>query len=1718
MTRRNRRSTFVSTFRKTLWHESLENRYLLASDLVVDAFQSQQPLDRVASIEGKQAVARGNAQGKVSADVQLRLPKVEPQDTPFVYIASGNLVGLTTRPGEIAIQIDPSASVDFSGLQFVRDVTPNVYVFSAVEAGSFEFDTAIASRPGIESVSPVFVYPPTDTESVLLDEIIVALEPEVDADTFFADNPNFVDFQPLRGTPDQFVATVRNGVGTATLAIANEMASVKGVRWAAPNFYTNYQRFYTPDDPRLGNQWHLENTGQGGGLVDADSDLPEAWDTNPGGDVGIVVGVIDDGVATNHPDLLNWVNIGEIAGDGIDNDGNGWIDDVNGWNFVNNNANSQPTTASDNHGTAVSGVAAARGDNGIGVVGPSYNSPVISGRIFDGNSVASEANIAQALYYMGGRTANGLGTWDSADVVNNSWGGGGASTAIDNALIWGTTQGREGLGVNYLFATGNGFSPALSNPAASANTIPGVIAVGATNNRGERSNYSNYGTGLDFVTPSNDSRAGYLAIDTTDRVSSAGYSSSDYTGTGGTGFGGTSSATPLATGITALVLDQLNDEGVALTPATLREYLRSTTDLIGGAEYDIASGWNFEFGYGRLNAARAVEGVGVPQISVVTSTFEIEDAVTVVDIGETAVGTSIDYVLRVRNQGTSTLDLNSLVVDSGPFSIASTFANNSLEIGESTNFTVRFTPLAGGSATGQLSIGSNDIQEPSFRVPLSAFALVASVTGLVYEDHAGNATHDAADPSESGRVVFIDTNNNGLRDASNDSFSNTDPVTIPDNTTVNSSITVSGQTTPVATLVVELNIQHTYLADLDLVLVSPTGTRVALASAVGGSDSNMIETIFDDSAAVAINEGSAPFTGSFRPEEALSGLSGETANGAWTLEVTDNASQDTGQISNWTLSFLDSEPITLTGSAGSYAFFNLPVGEHTIRLETPSGWTSLEGSDGYAIDIEDPSDSVTSQDFGIAKNDRAYGNVFDDANADGSRQSSESKLPGETLFIDVNQNGIFDGPVQNTFSNTTPVQIIDNTAATSTINVAGLDGGLQSIELKLDVTHTFTGDLVGKLIGPDGTEITLFFRIGGSGDNFTDTIFTDTATNSITSGSAPFTGSFRPVEPLAIFQSLADANGLWQLEIDDRANGDEGSINSWELTLVTGVEESFETQSNGNFQIDLPSGDSDLALQLPVGWVYTNPLNGFLPQTTNGEPQFGQAFGIVENNVPVLGADNASITGTEGDDLSNTGTWSDSDDPYANLSVSATAGDVSLNADGTWDWSLSTTDQLPSTTVLITIDDGRFGISETEFEFEVENAAPTLTIDNSALVGGVTQAAINSGTWSDVAADIVTLTSSAGSITKNDDGSWDWTYSPTIAESIDVTITASDEDGGSTSDSFSFEAIPVVVGSGVFYENATGSNFDSSGGAEASRDTSKVPLRPGQSSSFANYTNYYRGLNGLIIDVGGLPASSSPAEILSNLDFATWNAIDDAGFVSLPTEDLPAVEILSGAGSDGSTRVKLTFADNAVENTWLRTTIKAGSTTGLAADDVFYFGNVIGEMGIGNTSTRLRVNAADTIAVRTNQSIFANSVGPTNRYDVNRDGRVNAADTILVRVNQEIFGIVAPLDAPASLPPFGGLASGATAGSGQSTKDTGWKLDSPTRLDDDSRTNSQAARELGNKRPQTERSNDTRKIANSSGVLKLAERSKSSALLPSAVDAALSETTDLESDLFSTQL
>jgi hypothetical protein len=170
--------------------------------------------------------------------------------------------------------------------------------------------------------------------------------------------------------------------------------------------------------------------------------------------------------------------------------------------------------------------------------------------------------------------------------------------------------------------------------------------------------------------------------------------------------------------------------------------------------------------------------------------------------------------------------------------------------------------------------------------------------------------------------------------------------------------------------------------------------------------------------------------------------------------------------------------------------------------------------------------------------------------------------------------------------------------------------------------------------------------------------------------------------------------------------------------------------------------------------------------------------------------------------------------------------------------------------------------------------------------------------------------------------------------------------------------------------------------------TDKTALLPGGIATYANLTDYSKGINGILIDVNGLPTGTTLTA--SDFLFATGNANDTTTWTPLATS--PTITLLPGAS--GITHVDLTWPDGTITNTWLQVTMLADANTGLAANDVFYFGNLIGE--VGNSTTLMQVTAVDLVL---NQLALTGSASITNPYDINRDGRVSAVDLVLTQNN-----------------------------------------------------------------------------------------------------------------------
>ena len=207
-------------------------------------------------------------------------------------------------------------------------------------------------------------------------------------------------------------------------------------------------------------------------------------------------------------------------------------------------------------------------------------------------------------------------------------------------------------------------------------------------------------------------------------------------------------------------------------------------------------------------------------------------------------------------------------------------------------------------------------------------------------------------------------------------------------------------------------------------------------------------------------------------------------------------------------------------------------------------------------------------------------------------------------------------------------------------------------------------------------------------------------------------------------------------------------------------------------------------------------------------------------------------------------------------------------------------------------------------------------------------------------------------------------------------------------------AAAEVIGRYVFYNNSALDLSDPGPNAadDAAIATDKTALLGGGTATFANYTNYWRGINGVMIDIANLPGALSAADFALKVGNDSNPAAWSLGPV--PT----SVTVRSGQGAGGSDRVTLIWADNAIEKQWLEVTVLANANTALASDDVFYFGNAIGETG--NSPSDAEVTAADEVGVRNNpHTLSFNPADITNTQDFNRDRKVGPTDAIIVRDN-----------------------------------------------------------------------------------------------------------------------
>jgi thermitase len=323
-----------------------------------------------------------------------------------------------------------------------------------------------------------------------------------------------------------------------------------------------------PNDADFSKLWGMKNVGQKDsagtvGVAGADIGATKAWGITTG-NKNILVGIIDTGVDYNHPDLKDniWTNPGEIAGNGIDDDGNGFVDDIHGWNFA-GVSNNDPMDDNE-HGTHVAGTIGGKGNDGRGVAGVNWDVSIVPIKFLTGSGSGSLSDAVKSIQY-----ATKIGV----KMTNNSWGGGSFTQSMFDAI-----KEAEAAGSLFIAAAGNDGQNADNTPHYPAGyQANNVIAVAATTNQDTLASFSTYGKrSVHIAAP------GHKIYST---VPNGGYDT----------FSGTSMATPHVTGAAALVWGTMENASYA----DVKERLLRSRDYVGSLSRKVANS-------GRLNVYNAL--------------------------------------------------------------------------------------------------------------------------------------------------------------------------------------------------------------------------------------------------------------------------------------------------------------------------------------------------------------------------------------------------------------------------------------------------------------------------------------------------------------------------------------------------------------------------------------------------------------------------------------------------------------------------------------------------------------------------------------------------------------------------------------------------------------------------------------------------------------------------------------------------------------------------------------------------------------------------------------------------------------------------------------------------------------------------------------------------------------------------------------------------------
>lgn len=616
------------------------------------------------------------------------------------------------------------------------------------------------------------------------DELIVRLPSGVAAADFAAARGMKVSYS---FQSDEQIFVMRAPTAAEADRLSKSLSAAQGVEFLGFNVPTSNVRYgasFTPNDPYYSRnnpssvwpgQWHLNNSVTPG----RDARITGAWTSGYTGQ-GVAIGIVDDGLQTTHPDLSP--NFSSSLS----------------FNFGNNTTDPNPVSSSDNHGTSVAGVAAARGGNGIGVTGAAPFATLAGLRIDFPTQTA--AMFADATLYK----SSGADT--SIKIKNHSYGIG-----VPYIIDSGTTQEVQAAatstaaGTIHVFAAGNerGSSGQDANKKHSQSD-PNVITVAAFGSDGTWADYSNFGANVFVTAPSSSSKgiSNALGVTTTDRTGAAGYNPANdtfpdesYTSK----FGGTSSATPLVAGVLALV----KEAQPALNTRFAKHLLARTSTVVdandstvtgGGDGQTAGSAWktnaagqkfNQNYGFGLINAASLVSeatkytGVSALQTfgsAVLTVNAPVSDSTgvartTSVNVANAKPLEEVVVALDVTHSYRGDLEAyltspsgttSRLMIVSGTDAADNvnwSFSSNAFW-GESPNgtWTLRVVDKFSDGDSGTWNSWALNLRMGE----LVSVPVTGSISGATWTDTDGDAVWDAGETAAAGWTVYVDLNNDGL--------------------------------------------------------------------------------------------------------------------------------------------------------------------------------------------------------------------------------------------------------------------------------------------------------------------------------------------------------------------------------------------------------------------------------------------------------------------------------------------------------------------------------------------------------------------------------------------------------------------------------------------------------------------------------------------------------------------------------------------------------------------------------------------------------------------------------------------------------------------------------------------------------------------------------------------------------------------------------------------